>query len=138
MRKLKEVLRLRLTAKLSNRKIALITGVGKTAVSKHVRRAMELGLDWGRIEGMAEEAIAALLYSEPEKQEAGEVVLPDWDEVARELRRKGVTLPKRPWTCCACNNSRAKPLTTMSVVVRCRLIPANWMTSPSKRYSGQH
>ena len=53
MRKLKEVLRLKLTAKLSNRKIALITGVGKSAVSKHVKRAQELGLDWGRIEPMA-------------------------------------------------------------------------------------
>ena len=39
MRKLKEVLRLRLTAGLSNRKIALYTGIGKTAVSKHVARA---------------------------------------------------------------------------------------------------
>ena len=46
MRKLKEVLRLRLTAGLSNRKIALITGIGKTAVSKHVKRAKKLGLDW--------------------------------------------------------------------------------------------
>jgi len=36
MRKLKDVLRLRLTAGLSNRKIALITGIGKTAVGKHV------------------------------------------------------------------------------------------------------
>jgi transposase len=45
MRKLKDVLRLRLKAGLSNRKIALVTGVGKSAVSKHVRRAEEVGLD---------------------------------------------------------------------------------------------
>ena len=38
MRKFKEVLWLHLTAKLSHRKIALVTGVGKSAVSKHVRR----------------------------------------------------------------------------------------------------
>ncbi len=57
MRKLKEVLRLRLTAGLSNRKIALCTGIGKTAVSRYVRRAKELGLDWPKIESLAEEAI---------------------------------------------------------------------------------
>ncbi len=54
MRKLKEVLRLHLTAKLSNRKIAMVTGLGKSAVSKHLRRARTLGLDWGRIEAMDE------------------------------------------------------------------------------------
>jgi len=44
MRKVKEVLRLRLTAGLSSRQIALCTGVGKSVVSKHVARAGELGL----------------------------------------------------------------------------------------------
>ena len=29
--------------------VALVTGIGKTAVSKHVRRAQELGLDWSRV-----------------------------------------------------------------------------------------
>ena len=92
MRKLKEVLRLHLTARLSNRKIALVTGIGKSAVSKHVRRARELGLDWGRLEGMDEEAISALLYAPPREPGPTELVEPDWDEVSRELRRqKGMT-----------------------------------------------
>lgn len=92
MRKLKEVLRLHLTARLSNRKIALVTGIGKTAVSKHVSRARELGLDWGRLEAMDEEAISALLYGPPRNPEPIQLVEPDWDEVSRELRRhKGVT-----------------------------------------------
>ena len=91
MRKLKDVLRLRLTAGLSNRKIALITGIGKTAVSKHVSRAKELGLDWPKIEAMPEEAIEALLYPTPKEPKPGGPVMPDWNEVAKELRRKGVT-----------------------------------------------
>jgi hypothetical protein len=62
MRKVKEVLRLRLTAGLSNRKIALCTGVGKSVVSKHVARADELGLDWASVEAMDEEALEARLY----------------------------------------------------------------------------
>jgi transposase len=92
MRKLKEVLRLHLTAKLSNRKIALVTGVGKSAVSKHVRRARELELDWGRIEAMDEEAISVLLYAPPTEPGPADLVEPEWDEVTRELRRqKGMT-----------------------------------------------
>ena len=91
MRKLKEVLRLRLAAKLSNRKIALCTGVGKTAVSKHVARARALGLDWARVEPMAEEALEALLNPPCEERKPEDQVVPDWDEVAKELRRKGVT-----------------------------------------------
>ncbi len=91
MRKLKDVLRLRLTAGLSNRKIALITGIGKTAVSKHVSRAKELGLDWPKVEAMREEAIEALLYPTPKEPKSGGPVMPDWNEVAKELRRKGVT-----------------------------------------------
>ena len=91
MRKLKDVLRLRLTAELSNRKIALITGIGRTAVSKHVSRAKELGLDLPKIEAMPEEAIEALLYPSLKEPKPGGPVMPDWDEVAKELRRKGVT-----------------------------------------------
>jgi len=91
MRKLKEVLRLWLTAGLSNRKIALITGIGKTAVSKHVKRGKKLGLDWSRVSGMPEEAIEALLYPSTDEPKPGGPAIPDWDEVAKELRRKGVT-----------------------------------------------
>ena len=91
MRKVKEVLRLRLTAGLSSRQIALCTGVGKSVVSKHVARADELGLDWASVEAMDEEALEARLYPETTQASPEDPVVPDWDEVARELRRKGVT-----------------------------------------------
>jgi transposase len=60
MRKLKELFRLRLVAGLSNRKIALCTGIGKSAVCKHVARAAELGLEWERIEPLPEESLSTL------------------------------------------------------------------------------
>ena len=91
MQKLKEVLRLRLVAGLSNRKIAACTGVGKSAVRKHVARAADLGLEWERIAPLPEESLAALLYPAGDEPPETSAVVPDWDEVARELRRKGVT-----------------------------------------------
>lgn len=91
MRKLKEVLRLRLAAGLSNRRIALITGIGKTAVSRYVSRAKKLGLDWTRVASMPEEAIGELLYPRSDEPRPGGPAQPDWNEVAKELRRKGVT-----------------------------------------------
>lgn len=90
MRKMKEVLRLRFLAGLSNRMIAKCTGLGKSAVSKHVGRAEELGLCWATVEKVPEEALEALLY--PVVGEAPNTrAVPDWNEVAKQLRRKGVT-----------------------------------------------
>jgi transposase len=91
MRKVKDVLRLHLTAGLSNRKIALCTGVGKSVVSKHVAGAKKLGLEWASVEAMDEEALEELLYPAVPVSSPDDPVVPDWDEVARELRRKGVT-----------------------------------------------
>lgn len=92
MRKLKEILRLRFQAGLSRRKIALCTGVGKTAVSKHVATAEREGLDWPRIEGLSEEALESLLYPPSREGGADDLVVPDCEWIAGELRRqKGVT-----------------------------------------------
>jgi transposase len=91
MRKLKEVLRLRYLAGLSRRKIAECTGVGKTAVSKHIAQADSLRLTWDRIEPMPEETLESLLYPESSTPLKVGHQEPDWDKVAKELRRKGVT-----------------------------------------------
>jgi transposase len=90
MRKLKEVLRLRFLAGLSNRKIARVTGVGKSTVSKHVGRAEELGLDWPKVEKLSEGSLEEMLYPAPGAS-GGQQQVPDWEVVAKELRRKGVT-----------------------------------------------
>ena len=91
MRKLKEVLRLRYLAGLSRRKVAECTGVGKTAVSKHIGQADALGLTWDQIEPMSEEKLESLLYPESSTPIKVGPQEPEWDKVAKELRRKGVT-----------------------------------------------
>ncbi len=91
MRKLKEILRLHFVAKLSGRKIADCTGIGKSSVSKHVARAKELGLSWDQIEPMPEEKLEAQMYPGSSVEEIRGFEKPDWDKVAKELRRKAVT-----------------------------------------------
>ena len=64
---------------------------GKSAVRKLVARAAEVGLEWERIAPLPEESLAALLYPAGDEPAEASAVVPDWNEVARELRRKGVT-----------------------------------------------
>jgi len=91
MRKLKEVLRLHFLAGLSRRKIANCTGLGKSAVSKHIAQTEELGLTWDQIDPMPEEKLESLIYPSLSSEKAEGLEEPDWDKVAKELRRKAVT-----------------------------------------------
>lgn len=46
MRKIKQVLRLKLDLKLSNQAVATSCGIGRTTVREYVRRATGAGLSW--------------------------------------------------------------------------------------------
>ena len=91
MRKVKEVLRLNLIGQMSGRQIAACTRLGKSVVSRHLKRARELGLSWDKVEEMAEEELEKLMYPEGPAYSAGGYEQPKWEEVAKDLRRKGVT-----------------------------------------------
>ena len=56
MRKIKDVLRLKLDANLSHRQIAAALGVSKAAVTKYLGLAAAAGLDWSAIQGTDEAA----------------------------------------------------------------------------------
>ncbi len=91
MRKLKEVLRLKLECGLKHRQIERAVGVSVGAVSKYCRLATLAGLSWPTIERLDDTEIERLL--QPVVQ-AGEVkrrrIEPDYAQVHRELKRKGV------------------------------------------------
>ena len=89
MRKIKDILRLN-AAGLSGRKIALALGVGRSVVSATLQRASMAKLSWPLPDELDERALNDLLYGKvtPSAKRA----VPDWSEVHRELRRKGVTL----------------------------------------------
>ena len=92
MRKIKEVLRLKYEAGLSNRAIAGACKISNSTVGEYLRRAEAAGVSWPLGE-LNEDELYQKLFGEPipvlpEKAKP----LPDWEEVRKELRKKGVTL----------------------------------------------
>jgi len=90
MRKIKDVLRLKLDAKLSHEQISASLKVSKGVVAKYAGLASAAGLDWPTINTLDEGEIERRLLSKPERPSA--YVLPDCGRIHQELRRKGVTL----------------------------------------------
>jgi len=90
MRKIREILRLKHEAGLSDRGIANAVSVSRSAVQKRLRRAERVGISWPLPEGMNEEKLEALLY--PEEEAAPRHPLPDFEAIRGELlRHKGMT-----------------------------------------------
>lgn len=92
VRKIKEVLRLKNEAGLSNRAIASACKVSNSTVGEYLRRAEQAGIDWPLNE-MGEEELIRKLFPEPETEKiASKYPMPNWEEVQTEKRKKGVTL----------------------------------------------
>jgi transposase len=92
MRKIREVLRLRLQCGLSQRETATSCKIGLGTVYEYVRRARDAGLTWPLPEQLTDEALDRLLFPPPPEIASDQRPLPDWPTIGRELRRKGVTL----------------------------------------------
>lgn len=90
MRKIKDVLRLKLDAKLSHQQIADALGLSKGVVTKYAGLAAASGLDWPTVQGMDEAALERRLLVGSQK--ARDYVQPDYGRMHHELRRKGMTL----------------------------------------------
>lgn len=92
MRKIKEVLRLKWEKLFSDRQIARSCSIARSTVGDYLDRAHRAGLGWPLPEELDDAALEQLLYPPasyipPEKHE-----LPSFEELHRELKRKGVTL----------------------------------------------
>lgn len=90
MRKIKDVLRLKLDAKLSHEQIAAALRLSKGVVAKYVSLAAAAGLDWPAVRASDEGALERMLLVAPQRPRAH--VQPDYGQLHHELRRKGVTL----------------------------------------------
>lgn len=90
MRKTREILRLKWFAKLSARQVARSCKVSPTTVSDCVARAKVAGLSWPLPDELDDAALERLLYPPPKGK--ADRPLPDFAQLYRELKRKGVTL----------------------------------------------
>ena len=89
MRKVREVLRLKWGCGLGDRAVAASCSLSRSTVSKYVRRAKEAGLSWPLPVDLTDEALEERLFATEENRGC---FVPDWTEVHRQLKRKGVTL----------------------------------------------
>lgn len=93
MRKLREVCRLRFHAHLSLRQISHSTQVSLGAIQKIISTMTQQGLDWSAIQALDDTHLSALIYPKPaDSNVATRKELPDWLEVHREVKPKGMTL----------------------------------------------
>jgi transposase len=92
MRKVREVLRLKFEASLSNRQIADSCMLGRSTVADYLERFKRSGLSWPLGDDMDDSRLEQHLFSTAETPPAEERPIPDFLYIHRELRRKGVTL----------------------------------------------
>jgi transposase len=90
MRNIKDVLRLKLDARLSHEQIAAALGISKGVVTKYVGLAAAAGLDWPAVQACDEITLERRLLVAPQRPRAH--VQPDFGRIHQELRRKGMTL----------------------------------------------
>jgi transposase len=92
MRKIREVLRLKLFVGRSVRQISKSCGIARSTTADYLNRAARVGLSWPLPEDMDDAKLERLLYPPlpviaPENRST-----PNWPEVYKELKRKSVTL----------------------------------------------
>jgi transposase len=93
MRNLRELLRLRHSAGLSQHVIARSLGLAQGTISKYLGRARQAGLAWPLPPELDDDdRLEAHLFPPPPDLPAELRPKPDWAEVHRELRRPDVTL----------------------------------------------
>jgi len=91
VRKIKEVLRLKYETELSNRVIAGACKVSNSTVGEYLKRAEAAGISWPLGE-IGEEELYQKLFPEKAVVTERKYPLPDWEEIQRDKRKKGVTL----------------------------------------------
>ena len=91
MRKIRDILRLRLDAGLSIRQIKGSTKASVGAIQKLLTRADELGLTWPLPSELDDGTLARLFYPGADTRVSARYQAPDWPAIHQELKRKGVT-----------------------------------------------
>lgn len=91
MRKIREILRLKLEMKLSDRLVGQSVNVARSTVQDYVSRAQQAGLSWPLPADLDDVQLEKLLFRQHDQYAQSTNHIPDWAALDRELRRKGVT-----------------------------------------------
>ena len=97
VRKINEVIRLKWSCGLSNRVIGRSCQISHSTVREYLKRAEAAGLTWPLPEGLDEDSLYRLLFPEKDADRSATRVLPDWEQIHRELKKRNVTL-RLLWT----------------------------------------
>ena len=93
MRKVREILRLAISHQRGHREIARSCSVSPSTVGNYVNRIKDAGLIYTQIEEMDDEQLKELLAgTSTAKAKDRSRPQPDWEQIHKELRKKGVTL----------------------------------------------
>ena len=92
LRKIREILRLKEEAGLSNRAVARACKISNSTVGEYLNRAAAAGLHWPLPERLSEDELYQQLFPEASRASTPDRPLPDWETVRQELKQKGVTL----------------------------------------------
>lgn len=92
MRKIREVLRLRLEAGLSARQVAASLQMARSSVKDYERRLAAAGLGWPLPAELSDVELERRLYPPASALPRAARAVPDWSVLHQELRRPGVTL----------------------------------------------
>ena len=91
MRKLRDILHLRLHAKMSMRQIRDSLRISLGTIQTIDQKAQQFALDWDDIEKLDDHALAKLFYPNADVRKSTRFEIPIWTEVHQELKGKGVT-----------------------------------------------
>ena len=92
LRKIREILRLKEEAGLSNGAIARACKISNSTVGEYLRRAEAANLHWPLPDGLDEGKLYQQLFPEDKAASEPERPLPDFEYLRKELKKKGVTL----------------------------------------------
>ena len=91
MRKIREILRLRYECRLSIRQISASVKVSTGAVTKYLRQFEKSDLSWPLPEDLDDTALINQLSPEAASRQHQGLIDPDWAEMHRTLKQKGMT-----------------------------------------------
>ena len=91
MRKIRDILRLRLAGDLSIRQISASTKLSVGAIQKLLSKATALELVWPLPDDLNDVQLARLFYPDADTRTSSRFQIPDWSANHQELKHKGMT-----------------------------------------------